>query len=236
MDALDQEITMNLSDIIQVIKKRFILITIFTLLCAVACGVISNYYVKPKYEAKLSMVIGRVPNKLQQSSMDYNDIMMFQNLVKTYAQIAKSRTVAQEAIKGLNLGGTITVNKLLSQISVAPQESTQLLDFSVRDNEAQLAMDKVNSVATAFIKEIKDVFPDGNVKVIDPAVLPQSPVSPNIVLNVAIAFVFGLILAMAAALLVEYMDKTVRNEDMVEKYIQTPVIGMIPKGARNMAR
>ena len=45
----------------------------------------------------------------------------------------------------------------------------------------------------------------------------QSPIKPRPMLNVAIAFVVGLMAAVGLAFLLEYLDNTVKKEEDVEK-------------------
>lgn len=49
--------------------------------------------------------------------------------------------------------------------------------------------------------------------VIEPAQLPTTPVSPNVTMNVLLAAVVGFSLALGAALLLEYLDNTVKSTD-----------------------
>jgi len=61
-----------------------------------------------------------------------------------------------------------------------------------------------------------------------PALVPANPVKPNKQLNVAVALVLGLMLAMGLAFLLEFMDSTIKTPDDVEKHLGLPVIGSIP--------
>ena len=49
--------------------------------------------------------------------------------------------------------------------------------------------------------------------IIEPAQLPTSPVSPNVAMNVLIAAAVGFALALGAALLLEYIDDTIKSTD-----------------------
>ncbi len=62
--------------------------------------------------------------------------------------------------------------------------------------------------------------------VLDPAKPPQAPFSPNLMLNVGLAALVGLILSTAAAFLFEYLDDTLKTGDDVER-----TLGVLPVGA-----
>ncbi|MEI6310520.1 MAG: polysaccharide biosynthesis tyrosine autokinase, partial [bacterium] len=72
------------------------------------------------------------------------------------------------------------------------------------------------------------------------ATLPQSTISPRVMINVAIAVLFGLFLGIALAFLRNYLDDTLKTEEDVRKYMRgLPVLGaipMIPGNHRRSAR
>ncbi len=55
----------------------------------------------------------------------------------------------------------------------------------------------------------------------------QSPIKPNKMLNVAIAFVVGLMASVGLAFLLEYLDNTFKKEEDIEKFLGLPVLGVI---------
>ncbi len=81
------------------------------------------------------------------------------------------------------------------------------------------------------IKEgtINASFQNSMIRIEDPARPGLKPVSPNIKLNVAIAFLLSLFLTVGAALVADAMDNTIRDPEQVEKTLNTPVIGTLPQ-------
>jgi polysaccharide biosynthesis transport protein len=60
-------------------------------------------------------------------------------------------------------------------------------------------------------------------------VVSQRPVSPNVPLNLTLGAVVGLIFGIGVALALEYLDTSVKSLDDVERYLQVPVLAVIPK-------
>ncbi|MEO0435213.1 MAG: polysaccharide biosynthesis tyrosine autokinase, partial [Cyanobacteria bacterium J06656_5] len=56
------------------------------------------------------------------------------------------------------------------------------------------------------------------------------PIRPNILLNVSLAAIAGLVLGVSLAFFIEYLDTSVKSLDDVEKYLQTTVVGVVPEG------
>lgn len=225
---MEQEISLDLRAIYYMLRKRLVMIIAITLVAAITSGIVSFLVLTPIYESKISIVIGKTPTENgQKQQYEYSDIMMYQNLIKTYAKIAQSRTVAQNTISRLSINSK--VEEVMAQTSVTPQNDTQIMDIKVRNISKVLAKDLVNALATEFIKEAKRIYPDGNVQIIDKAVLPRIPVKPNKKLNVAIAFMLGFMVSIGLAFVLEYMDNTIKTEQDIEKTLGLPVLGIIPK-------
>src|SRR5262249_25991982 len=79
-----------------------------------------------------------------------------------------------------------------------------------------------------------------NIRVIDPARVPERVYRPNRKLNLALAMVTGLLLGLGLALLAEHLDNTVKSAEEVRRLTHLPVIGVIPEhrdiGPRPIAR
>jgi len=65
--------------------------------------------------------------------------------------------------------------------------------------------------------------------IIEPAQLPSRPVSPNVQLNVALAAAAGFALALGAALLVEYIDDTIKTVKDLEQVSGQVVLGSVSR-------
>ena len=63
----------------------------------------------------------------------------------------------------------------------------------------------------------------------DKAVLSDKPVKPNKKLNIAIAFFIGRMASDGLVFVLEYLDRTIKTEEEVEKYLDLPVIATIPR-------
>lgn len=57
----------------------------------------------------------------------------------------------------------------------------------------------------------------------------QSPVSPNVTLNLVLGAVVGMIFGIGIAFFLEYLDTSVKSLEDVERYLQVPVLAVIPK-------
>jgi capsular exopolysaccharide synthesis family protein len=72
-------------------------------------------------------------------------------------------------------------------------------------------------------------IPGESVEVHDEPVISNSPVSPNVTLNLVLGAVVGLIFGVGIAFFLEYLDTSVKTLEDVERYLQVPVLAVIPK-------
>jgi polysaccharide biosynthesis transport protein len=63
--------------------------------------------------------------------------------------------------------------------------------------------------------------------VIEPAALPTTPIGPNKALTILLASAFGFLLSTGAAILLEYLDDTIKTSEDVDRVVQAPIIGYI---------
>jgi capsular exopolysaccharide synthesis family protein len=66
-----------------------------------------------------------------------------------------------------------------------------------------------------------------NVEILDPALLPRAPIKPRLSLNLALAFVFGLILGLGIAVVVEFADRTIKTQEDIEA-LGLAFLGIVP--------
>ena len=227
---MEEEISLDLGDFIHILRKRIKLILLITILSTAVSGVLSYYVIKPTYEAKATIVVGKADaDSKDKSKYDYDDIMMFQNLIKTYAEIAKSTAVAESASARLN---NVSAKDLSDDITVTPMANTQLIEFKAQNSNPQGAYLMLNAVCNSFMQEAKRIFPGQNIQIIDEAKIPEEPIKPKKLLNTVIAFFIGLMASVGITFLLEYMDNTLKTEQDINKYLGLPVIGIIPKDIR----
>ena len=68
-----------------------------------------------------------------------------------------------------------------------------------------------------------------NIEVIDPAILSESPISPNRPKLFMIASLAGLLGGIGCTFLLDYFDQTIRDVEGVREYLDLPVLATIPR-------
>lgn len=92
-------------------------------------------------------------------------------------------------------------------------------------NARNLLADKVTQTQIASSIDLGDT----SMAIISPAMVPSGPIKPNKQLNMAVAFVLGLMMAVFVAFLMEYLDNTIKLPRDVEDKLSVPLLGSIPQ-------
>jgi capsular exopolysaccharide synthesis family protein len=70
---------------------------------------------------------------------------------------------------------------------------------------------------------------DNNISVIEPAIPPELPVAPRRMMTVFAALFLSTLFGMGLALVLEYLDDTIRSTEEIETYLQLPALAAIPR-------
>jgi len=219
-----EEQVISLGEILEVLKKRWKLILIVTLLATLVSGLVSFFLISPKYEASTKLFIGKEAGA--EAGYDQSEIAMYQKLMKTYSEAIKTRDLVGRAIKGAN--SNLTEDEVLKKLTVVTVADTQILQIKIDDKNPNMAATMVQAITNEFVTTSKVLVPNGNIKVIESVKVPEIPVSPNKKMNIAIAFLLGLMVSVGVSFLLEFLDNTYKNREQLEKELDIPVIGTIP--------
>ena len=219
-----EEQVISISEIFEALKKRWLLIVSITLVATLISGVLSFFVIKPTYETSTKVFIGKEESNVE--GYNTNDIQMYQKLLQTYAETIKTNEVIQAAIKNTNTN--LTVEEVKKSLTVTPISDTQILQIKYQNKNPQVAKRILGNITDEFIILAKELVPNGNVRVIEAVQLPENPVAPNKKMNIAIAFLLGLMVSIGLVFLLEYIDNTFKSKENLEKELGIPVVGLIP--------
>lgn len=74
---------------------------------------------------------------------------------------------------------------------------------------------------------------ENNISIIDPALTPGAPYHPNFMRSVLVALFLGAVIGIGLALLLEFLDTTIRRAEDFERLTSRPVLGLIPLARRD---
>ncbi len=216
---------MDIREIIQIVKKRLWIIILSTFIFTAVSAILSFFVLEPVYEANALIYVGKKIDA--QGTVAYYDLLLGNQLVKDYRELVKSRLVSNTVIKELNLKDT-TPGQLARKLSVSLKSDTRLIQIRAQDTNPKMARDIARTITKVFKEKAIALMDVENVQIIDDAEIPRYAIKPIKKLNVAVAFVIGLMTGLGIIFLIEYFDNTVRTPQDIRKNLNLPVIGIIP--------
>lgn len=220
------EETIDLREYFYIIKKRAWIIALITVLAIITSGIISFFVLSPVYEANTTLIVNTEQSKETNNMITGDQLNVTQKLTLTYGEIIKSRAVLDSVIKKLDLN--MEYNELEKTINVSPVKDTQIMSVTVQDTNPKRARDIANAIPNVFTKEVKRITKANSVEVIDNAIVPENPIKPNKVMNILIAAVLGIMIGLFIVFILEYMDNKIKTPQDIEKYINLPILGVVP--------
>ena len=228
---------MELNRYLHIVRHRLWMILICPIVAATAAAVVS-LLLPPVYEAHVSVYVRLAPL----STTDPAGVSLTSDqALRTYASLVTERPLLENV--SAQLGLNIRPEDLQKEIRATPVANTTKLDVAVRDTNRALARDVANQLVADLIAQINDIqrretqLPNArsgdDLVVVAPAVLPDRPLTPNIPLNVAIAFAAGLLMALGAAIALDYLDQSIKSDaDLTERLglFVLSHIGYLPAG------
>ena len=224
----------SLSDLTQIVLKRLwvIFLVVFVV---VGAAVGASFWQTPTYEASTEVWVDQQLGN--QGKNLAGNVEGLQSLMPTMIHAIDSRPVADEAIRNeaiRSLGLEMSPEELLNNLTIEQVEGTNFISLTYEGTSAAEATQIVNTMAKVSSNRISDTTKAaGSNLTATPyvkATVPDNPtpVSPDPLRNGLLAAVFGLMLGIGLALLMEYLDHSWRSPEEVEQASGVPTFATIP--------
>jgi len=150
---------------------------------------------------------------------------------KVTNSVGVSNSINNQRVSELRAALEAQRDKVLKMKAVREEGQLLVQDADNAQRNYDLVVQRLNQ------SSLESQATQTNVAQLTQAVPPTEPSSPLLVLNTAVGTFVGLLLGVAAALLLELNDRRVRSADDVVQAIGVPVLGVLPSpNARRMFR
>lgn len=213
----------TLKEVVEIVRKRLVLITISTLVGIIMFFVFSKFIIKPTYTASVLMYVDYNDST---SSANLNELNYAQKVVTTYINFLQTQVFYKQVVDESNL--EYSPKELMDMTQIESISNTEIFQISVTspspDDSFEL-VELMQKIAPELIKSIKGT---AQIRIVDPVVIPMSPSSPNIGMNTLVGGVMGLIVSILGVFMWEIIDINVKSkEDLLNRY-ELPILGAIP--------
>ena len=219
----NDEIEIDLGEVFHLVISKLGVIILSGILLGVLSIIGTMLFITPKYESTTKIM---VLNKQDNNTLTSADMQTSTQLTKDYAELIQSRTVLEGVIAQLNLD--MTYKEMLQKVSVETSSDSRIVSISVTDEDPYTASEIANAVRDMAAEHIQSVMDIEAVNVVDSANIPNEKASPSLAKNGVIGGVLGVIIAMAAVIIIYLTNDTIKVEEDVERYLGLSVLGSIP--------
>ncbi len=196
-----------------------------TVLAFVLLGSIYSFVIKkPLYQSSTTVVLARSNDDTQKYTQ--SDVLLNQNLVPTYSNIIKSRSVLRQVINNEKLD--YTADELSNLITVSSVENTEIIKVTVKNQDRELAKRIANGIVPVFTNKVQGFYNIDNVSVLDTAELASRPCNINYPKDLVIFIMLGFVLSSGVIFVIYYFDTTIKNTSDIEDKLKLTVLGTVP--------
>ncbi|MDY7032102.1 MAG: AAA family ATPase, partial [Thermodesulfobacteriota bacterium] len=200
---------------------------------------IENEDIKGLFADKVSLLFARLNSKLFEFKLKRNSLLLnftedhpevrkvTLKINQTYHKMIAELSTQYEALKKRKTALKEYIHQLQKKLSGFPEKGLTLsrLNYEVKVNTEVLSLLE-SKYQEAMIKEAEKVE---EVTIVKPALKPTKPVNqPNFSLKSFMGAIIGFILGLVIVFIFEALDTSIGTVENVEKFLEVPVVGIIP--------
>ena len=230
---------MTLRDYAQLLRRRWLLVALVTLICGGAATALSLSQT-PEYASSVSLFVSA-----SQSPTDVGSIIATEQLtqerVSSYADLASSRNLAGDVVSQLGLNES--PKSLASRISATVPTGTVVVNITVTDPSKTRVPAIANAVGEQLSRTVARLESPLSgqpspikVSVSQSATEPTSPATPKTTRNVAFGLIVGLALGAGLAILLEVLDTRIKDLDTLRDRMGLTPLGLMPYERKGRSR
>lgn len=217
----EDEMEINLGELFALLKSKYKMIIISILVTTIIAGVITVFFIDRKYQSTASIY---PKPEVTEGMVDYTQINANNLMVNNYIEMLKGNNIQSQVAESLD----ITPDEISECVSITNQANTQIISISATTTDPELSKNIVDKLVATFKKEAKNTLNINNISTIDQAQIADTPVSPNLKINLVIGALIGAFLSVGFIFIKFMLDTHIHNKEEAEKYLGIPCLGSIP--------
>ena len=221
----DQTIEIDLLDLLGFYMSRQPLLIAAIVIGALIAGLVTTFMIPDRYTATSKMYM---VSSSSNSVVNLSDLNLGSSLSKDYVQLMNSRPAIQDVITKLKLD--MNYSQVRGMINMSVVEGTRIININVTSRDPQLAMDIANQMTHTTKILLPKVMDAPAPTIVEEAILPSSPSSPNLRKNVMVGSLALLVVVLGILTVLYLMDDTIKNADDLEKVFGVMPLAVVPEG------
>ena len=221
----EEETEIDLLELLYYFRSKLGFIIAGLLIGGILAGVITYFFITPKYTAKAKLYMVSPSNG---SVVDISDLNIGTSISADYEELVRTRPLVENVIRNLKL--SYTFEELLGMLSVSTISNTRILVIEVTSESPEEARDITNKLAEEAVTRLPSLMDTPEPHIAENAILPEKKSSPSYSKNIMLGAlgVASLVLAFFTILFVT--DDTLKTAEDVEKFFGIMPLTVIPEG------
>ena len=201
---------------------------------ALPADMLSNSIIHTLQEQRAQLQ-GQYQQKSQVFKADYPEMRQLKGQMDELdRQIGSELGNIRASVRAEYVAASSQESLLQSQLNALRTATLDVDGRSIQYNIIKREVDTNRQLYDGLLQRYKEVGVAGdvrsnNVSIIDRAEVPSQPFKPSLPVNLAIGMLLGLVLAVLAVSVLEFIDDTLKTPDDVEQKLKLAVLGLIPK-------
>lgn len=223
-----EEMEIDLSRLFRALWNKAWLIGMAAILCGMMAFAAAHFLVTPRYQSSAMFYVNNGSASLDGTSLGISsgDISASRGLVKSYIVILNSRQTLEAVIA--SSGVNRSYEEIKDMISAEAVDSTEIFRVVVNSSNPKEAERIATAISQVLPQRISGIIEGSSAKIVDSAVIPSTPSSPDKGKITAIGFAVGLALSVGAVILRTLTDVRIHTEEDVSRNCNYPVLATIP--------
>ncbi|WP_407392178.1 YveK family protein [Carnobacterium jeotgali] len=221
--------TIGMIDLFKMLKKRWWVIVLLSLIGVALTTALTNYVITPRYSSTTQLLVSRQDMNTQ--SIELGEIETNIQMINTYRDIIEDPVVIDKVLN--ELGNTMSEVELQQKVDVITQEDSQIFGIKVTDTDPNRAAEMANLMAATFQENIDGIINVENVAILSKAKVNPVPISPNLSFNQVVGLLVGFLLGMILSIILETTDKKVRDEKVITEKLGWIHLGNISEMSKS---
>jgi uncharacterized protein involved in exopolysaccharide biosynthesis len=192
-----------------------------------------------------SEILKNIGNKLVKAQLELNRLYKTYKhkhplVIKAKAHIATLEEQFYRELTKITGGIKSQIQVLLSKEKTLTATLEKYREQAIRSTPKNIRFNRLHKETQAnselynyLMKQLKSLdireeIKEREVFIVERAKLPTNPIRPRKRMNIIMGVAVGLVLGVSLAFFIEYMDRSIKNVEEVERLLELPVLGIIP--------
>lgn len=196
----------------------------------------AKYVVTPMYRSSTMIYVNNKHISVDGviSAFTSDNIDVARSMVDTYVVILHAGQTLEEVIRHAEITSSTAKIRNMLEIQVSEMITTEIVNDTeifrviVTSPDPYEAERIANAIAIVLPRRIDEIIYDTSAKIVDAAVVPSQPSSPNVRNSLMLGGLFGIVLGVAIIVLRELYSDRILSERDLARYEGIPLLASIP--------